>query len=77
MIRSLGRRGVPVYATGTKGSFVSHSRWHRAFPSAWGEAPTPATLGDYLACLPRAGKVLIPPTYPRAHGRWPLIAPCR
>lgn len=62
MIRSLGRRGVPVYATGTRGSFVAHSRWHRAVPSAWGEAPTPATLGDYLAGVPHDGMVLIPTT---------------
>jgi D-aspartate ligase len=62
MIRSLGRRGVPVYATGTKGSFVAHSRWHRAVPGAWGEAPSPATLGDYLAGVPRDGMVLIPTT---------------
>ena len=49
MIRSLGRRGVAVYATGTKGSFVSYSRWHRAVPAEWGAPPNPGTLVDYLA----------------------------
>jgi D-aspartate ligase len=62
MVRSLGRRGVPVYATGTKGSFVSYSRWHRAVPSEWGEPPSPATLCDYLIRLPHEGMVLIPTT---------------
>lgn len=62
MVRSLGRRGVPVHATGTKGSFVAHSRWHRAMPAEWGEPPSPATLADYLARLPREGMVLVPTT---------------
>lgn len=62
MVRSLGRRGVPVYATGTNGSFVSYSRWHRAVPSEWGEPPSPATLCDYLIRLPHEGMVLIPTT---------------
>lgn len=51
-----------MYVTGTKGHFVSHSRWHRAAPSEWGESPTPATLCDYLTRLPHEGMVLIPPT---------------
>jgi D-aspartate ligase len=62
MVRSLGRRGVPVYVTGTKGHFVSYSRWHRAAPAEWGEPPSPTTLCDYLARLPHEGMVLIPPT---------------
>jgi len=62
MVRSLGRRGVPVYATGTKGSFVSYSRWHRAVPPEWGEPPSPATLFDYLLRVPHEGMVLIPTT---------------
>ena len=62
MIRSLGRRGVAVYATGTKGSFVSYCRWHRAVPPAWGEPPSPATLRDYLIRVPHEGMVLIPTT---------------
>jgi len=62
MIRSLGRRGIPVYATGTKGSFVSYSRWHRAVPAEWGEPPTPPTLCDYLSRIPSEGMVLIPTT---------------
>ncbi len=62
MIRSLGRRGVPVYVTGTKGHFVSYSRWHRAAPADWGEPPTPTTLCDYLTRLPQLSMVLIPPT---------------
>jgi predicted ATP-grasp superfamily ATP-dependent carboligase len=62
MVRSLGRRGVPVYATGTKGSFVSYSRWHRAVPPDWGEPPSPPTLCDYLSRVPHEGMVLIPTT---------------
>jgi len=62
MIRSLGRRGVPVFATGTDGSFVSYSRWHRAPPAGWGEEPTPATLTDYLTKLPVDRMVVIPST---------------
>ena len=62
MIRSLGRRNIPVYVTGTRGHFVSSSRWHRAAPAEWGEPPTPATLCDYLTRLPPPGMVLIPPT---------------
>ena len=62
MVRSLGRRGVPVYATGTKGSFVARSRWHRAMPAEWGEPPSPTTLADYLARLPHEGMVLVPTT---------------
>jgi D-aspartate ligase len=62
MVRSLGRRGVPVYATGTRDSFVARSRWHRATPAEWGEPPSPATLPDYLARLPAPGLVLIPTT---------------
>ena len=62
MVRSLGRRGVAVYATGTKGSFVAYSRWHRAVPAEWGEPPSPATLADYLARVPHEGMVLIPTT---------------
>jgi len=62
MTRSLGRRGVPAFAPGTKGSFVSYSRWHRAAPAAWGEDPTPTTLTDYLAKLPVDRLVVIPST---------------
>ena len=62
MIRSLGRRGVPVYATGTKGSFVARSRWHRVAPPEWGEDPSPATLRDYLSGVPQEGMVLVPTT---------------
>jgi predicted ATP-grasp superfamily ATP-dependent carboligase len=62
MVRSLGRRGIPVYATGTKGSFVAYSRWHRAVPAEWGEPPSPPTLCDYLSRLPHEGMVLIPTT---------------
>ncbi len=62
MIRSLGRRGIPVYVTGTKGHFVSYSRWHRAAPTEWGEAPDATTLSDYLTHVPHEGMVLIPPT---------------
>ena len=62
MIRSLGRRGVPVYATGTKGSFVSYSRWHRAAPAEWGQPPNPGTLPPYLARVSREGMVLVPTT---------------
>jgi predicted ATP-grasp superfamily ATP-dependent carboligase len=60
MVRSLGRRGVPVYATGTKGSFVSYSRWHRAVPVEWGEPPYPATLADYLPRVSCESMVLVP-----------------
>ncbi|HKW90813.1 MAG TPA: ATP-grasp domain-containing protein [Methylomirabilota bacterium] len=62
MVRSLGRRGIPVYVTGTRGHFVSYSRWHRAAPAGWGAPPTPATLCDYLTALPQQDMVLIPPT---------------
>ena len=62
MVRSLGRRGVPVYVTGTEGHFVSYSRWHRPAPAEWGEPPSPTTLPDYLPGLPQQGMVLIPPT---------------
>ena len=62
MVRSLGRRGVPVYVTGTKGHFASYSRWHRAAPAEWGAAPSPTTLCDYLTGVPNEGMVLIPPT---------------
>ena len=62
MIRSLGRRGVPVYATGTKGSFVARSRWHRVAPPEWGEDPSPATLRDYLSGVPEERMVLVPTT---------------
>ena len=69
MVRSLGRRGVPVYATGTKGSFVAYSRWHRAVPAEWGAPPSPAALPDYLAQVPGDGMVLIPTT-----DNWALAA---
>ena len=51
-----------MYATGTKGSFVARSRWHRAAPPGWGEDPSPATLRDYLVGVPHDGMVLIPTT---------------
>lgn len=62
MIRSLGRRGIPVFVTGTRGHFVSYSRWHREARAGWGEPPTPETLRDYLTALPVDRMVLIPPT---------------
>ena len=62
MVRSLGRHGVPVYATGTKRSFVSYSRWHRPVPTEWGEPPNPGTLADYLARVSRESMVLVPTT---------------
>jgi hypothetical protein len=63
MVRSLGRRGVPVYVTGTEGHFVSYSRWHRPAPAERGEPPSPATLSDCLTGLPQQqGMVLSPPT---------------
>jgi predicted ATP-grasp superfamily ATP-dependent carboligase len=62
MIRSLGRGGVPVFVTGTRGHFVSYSRWHREAPAGWGRPPTPETLRDYLTALPVDRMVLIPPT---------------
>jgi predicted ATP-grasp superfamily ATP-dependent carboligase len=62
MIRSLGRRGVPVYVTGTRGHFVSYSRWHHEAPAEWGEPPTPETLREYLTARPVDRMVLIPPT---------------
>lgn len=62
MIRSLGRREIPLYVTGTQGHFASWSRWHRAAPAEWGAAPDPTTLRDYLTRVPLDGMVLIPPT---------------
>ncbi|HKC41916.1 MAG TPA: hypothetical protein VKC15_20395, partial [Gemmatimonadales bacterium] len=59
-IRSLGRKRIPLFATGTDGSFVSYSRWHRAAPAEWGDRPTPATLSEFLAKLPVARMVVIP-----------------
>ena len=59
-IRSLGRKRIPLFATGTDGSFVSYSRWHRAAPAAWGDRPTPTTLSAFLAKLPVDRMVVIP-----------------
>jgi predicted ATP-grasp superfamily ATP-dependent carboligase len=60
MIRSLGRKRIPLFATGTAGSFVSYSRWHRAVPAEWGNRPTPATLSEFLAKLPVDRMAVIP-----------------
>lgn len=51
-----------MYVTGTRGHFVSYSRWHREAPAEWGPPPTPATLCNYLTALPQQDMVLIPPT---------------
>ena len=59
-IRSLGRKRIPLFATGTDGSFVSYSRWHRAAPAEWGDRPTPPTLSAFLAKLPVDRMVVIP-----------------
>jgi len=59
-VRSLGRKRIPLFATGTDGSFVSYSRWHRAAPAEWGDRPTPTTLSAFLAKLPVDRMVVIP-----------------
>ncbi len=60
IIRSLGRKGIPLFATGTEQSFVSYSRWHRGAPAAWGDTLTPATLSELLTKLPVDRMVVIP-----------------
>jgi predicted ATP-grasp superfamily ATP-dependent carboligase len=60
LIRSLGRKSIPLFATGTGRSFVSYSRWHRAAPAEWGDAPARATLSGFLTKLPVDRMVLIP-----------------
>lgn len=60
MIRSLGRKSIPLFATGTRRSFVSYSRWHRAAPAEWGDTPTLATLSGFLTNLPVDRMVVIP-----------------
>ncbi len=66
VIRSLGRKNVPLFATGTDRSFVSYSRWHCAAPAAWGDPPTATTLSEYLTKLPVDRLVLIPCTDEKA-----------
>lgn len=59
IIRSLGRKRIPLFATGTDGSFVSYSRWYRAAPAAWG-TPSPTALSEFLMNLPIERMVVIP-----------------
>jgi len=61
IIRSLGRNRIPLFATGTDGSFVSYSRWHRAAPAAWG-TPSTTALSEFLMNLPIDRMVVIPST---------------
>ena len=62
VIRILGRRGIPQFAVGTGGSFVSHSRWHRFLPGQQQEEPGPSSLPGLLARLAFERMVLIPCT---------------
>ena len=59
VIRSLARQHIPLFATGTRGSFVACSRWHRGAPAEWG-TPSPATLSEFLTNLPFDRMVVIP-----------------
>ena len=59
IMRSLGRRRIPLFATGTDGSFVAYSRWHRAAPAEWG-IPSPTRLSEFLMKLPVDRMVVIP-----------------
>src|SRR5438309_4819281 len=60
VIRILGRKGIPHFAVGTRGSFVSHSRWHRLWPDPQGKEPSPSDLPQFLARLPFERMTLIP-----------------
>src|SRR5438105_15341869 len=60
VIRILGRKGIPHFAVGTRGSFVSHSRWHRLWPDPQGKEPNPSDLPQFLARLPIERMTLIP-----------------
>ena len=60
VIRLLGSRGIPQFAVGTGGSFVSRSRWHRPLPGQQQEEPDPSSLAQLLVHLPFERMVLIP-----------------
>ena len=60
VIRGLGRRQIPQLAVGTRGTFVSHSRWHRPAPDPQGEEPSPPALPQFLTRLPFERMALIP-----------------
>lgn len=60
VIRILGRKGIPHVDVGTRGSFVSYSRWHRTWPNPREKDPSPASLQQLLAALPVERMVLIP-----------------
>jgi D-aspartate ligase len=51
VIRIMGRAGIPQFAVGTRGSFVSRSRWHRALPGAPRDESDPASLPELLGRL--------------------------
>lgn len=60
VIRILGRKGIPHFAVGTRGSFVSRSRWHPPCPDPQGKEPSPSDLPQFLARLPFERMTLIP-----------------
>jgi len=62
VIRMLGRKGIPQFAVGTGGSFVSRSRWHRFLPGARREEPDPSSLAGLLERVAVGPMVLIPCT---------------
>src|SRR5438445_985380 len=62
VIRILGRRGIPQFAVGTGGSFISRSRWHRPLPGQQQKDPDPSALPGLLARLAFERMVVIPCT---------------
>src|SRR5574342_87441 len=62
VIRSLGRRGIPQFAVGAGGSFVSRSRWHRFLPGQEQGETGPSSLPELLARVAFERMVLIPCT---------------
>jgi hypothetical protein len=52
VLRCLGRRGIPRFVAGTRGTFVSRSRWHRSLPAGCAGLETPASLPALLDAVP-------------------------
>jgi predicted ATP-grasp superfamily ATP-dependent carboligase len=62
VVRCLGRRGTPLYVTGTEEPLVSRSRWYRPLPGGPLREASPEALRARLEALPFERVVLLPCT---------------
>jgi predicted ATP-grasp superfamily ATP-dependent carboligase len=60
VVRSLGRRGIPLYLVSEAPDFSARSRWARRFPADTLPPHAPDNLDAMLSAMPLAEAVLIP-----------------